>query len=115
MLSFYIRLIVSYIRRSRERQLTHADSVDLANDPNGRVGTAEDMNSVLQSSLINDDISITILVFLHISLRTSIQNEGTYNHPLIPVFKLELGRLLSKGSRFLSDSRRLLLLIIRDD
>jgi hypothetical protein len=52
---------------SGESAHTHTDGIDLADDPDSRIGTTENVNSILQTSLINNDISIPILVFLLIS------------------------------------------------
>jgi hypothetical protein len=55
---------VSLSRIGGSRKLTHADGVDLANDTDSRGGAVEDVDSLMQARLINDDLSVVVLVFL---------------------------------------------------
>lgn len=46
---------------------THADSIDFTNDTDGRVVTVENVDSLIQASLVDNDLSVILLVFLIVS------------------------------------------------
>lgn len=54
---------------------THADSIDFTNDTDGRVVTVENVDSLIQASLVDNDLSVILLVFLIVSASDAAKHE----------------------------------------
>lgn len=51
----------------QESKHTHADGIDFTDNTDGRVGTVENVHSLIQASLVDNDLSVILLVFLAVS------------------------------------------------
>lgn len=85
-------------------RLAHGYGVDLANNPDGRKGTVEYMYSVRQTSLINQDLPVILLVLLfthqYLGLIRDGQNQRTTIH-LLPSSSSSLGGFFASVAGFL--------------
>ena len=64
---------------------THADGIDFTNNTDGRVVTVEDVDSLIQASLVDDNFSVVLLVFLFVSATILPKHGEPYDHPLVPI------------------------------